>query len=1271
MNNKLVECDEHRLKHLLTADDHEIEHDPWMQHIDTCPQCQARLRELAADETEWKQTARALSTPSNLEQEKEQESRSTWSEAIVKQLLESPSHPEMLGRLGRYEIERMIGSGGMGIVFKAFDSELNRVVAIKLLAPHLSASNSARKRFAREARAAAGVRDDHVVPVFNVESDYEPPFLVMQFVAGGSLQDKLERDGPLSVPEVLRIGLQIAKGLAAAHAQGLIHRDVKPSNVLLDEGVERALLTDFGLARAEDDCGLTRTDVQPGTPNYMSPEQVRGESIDGRSDLFGLGCLLYTLCTGQSPFRADTSYAIMRRITDDAPRSIRELNPEIPEWLEQIVMKLLEKDRTQRFSSSEEVSEMLEQWLAHLQQPQQVAPPASLKPRPSARFQNGNWRGVTKYLAGALVSAMLLLGGILIVLESNKGTIHIESEADGVPIRITQGDRVVESLTITKSGASVRVATGVYVVEVEDGVDSLEVHDGKVSLSRRGSEVVRITQTNPSADSTGTRKQSERRLRNQTLLQATARATSHVHSVDVGGRQGQSGIISGQVFGFENDARYIRYSITLTRPNHAKTQGITELGPRKPGTVVSHGESFSFSGVPEGKWVLNAVAMIQARKQLVGKPVDIEVDVRPRQNTKISVAFQSPTDTAGWIESVSPMPDMLRKTPTGLDTAVSAITTRLGMELGIKEAPSKPWHDEVMRIRRCEGSLRIRVEELYADDRAAFGISSRVQELDGRDVVAVVAFRHNRDGSWELIHVAVRSLDDAARDLERFRKNRPQAEDVLLADHGQTRTPPRHRHEVSDRRQRDLMWGPRARGIEELFEAYLKQQETEHEHQFYWVQSNPEEIRWTTEGSAQVLDDNSIQLHSSANWQDFSLDFRQPALGEISHVRLEVLTSADEENSENTKMTLFDVKAYLRNEKNESNAVEFASCNYLGNNSDDTADKCIDGMSDTGWTVPEFDGKEACHALVFELTEPIVVEESNRFELAIDSGGAANLLSLPRIRISFSGKRVSPKRDGAESIPAGSQSRATFDRVSFNFRWCPPGPFLMGCPPGTESMYGERFVEQQPAEIARGFWMGETEVTQAQYEAVVGTNPSFSHGGITSNDPIFQRDHTRNNPVEQVSWNDANEFCKKLSRMDPDHLYRLPTEQEWEYACRAGVPGIRYGKAEEVAWVFENTDAGNGSIGHMPVARLEPNAWGLYDMLGNVSEWCSDEIKRNDGRTDRVHRGDDCFADAGSRRTEGACTAQTRLHANAEHRSRTLGFRIVRERAKSDTPTHR
>src|SRR5205814_4227536 len=164
---------------------------------------------------------------------------------------------------------------------------------IKVMAPQLAASATARRRFTREARAAAAVTHDHVVTIHAVEDAGPLPHIVMQFVAGHSLQDRLDRTGPLQLQEVLRIGMQAAAGLAAAHAQGLVHRDVKPANILLEDGVERVKLTDFGLARAADDASLTKTGIIAGTPQFMSPEQARGESIDQRSDLFSLGCVLY------------------------------------------------------------------------------------------------------------------------------------------------------------------------------------------------------------------------------------------------------------------------------------------------------------------------------------------------------------------------------------------------------------------------------------------------------------------------------------------------------------------------------------------------------------------------------------------------------------------------------------------------------------------------------------------------------------------------------------------------------------------------------------------------------------------------------------------------------------------------------------------------------------------------------------------------------------------------------------------------------------------
>jgi serine/threonine protein kinase len=299
-----------------------------------------------------------------------------------------PCHkPGRIGRLvgnaGEYEIIEVIGSGGMGIVLRGCDTKLRRVVAVKVLAPELARNPTAVKRFLREAKAAAAVVHDHVVTIHNVEETHQPPFLVMQYIDGQTLQQKIDRGGALELKEILRIGCQTAAGLAAAHKHGLVHRDVKPANILLENGVERVKITDFGLARAADDLEITQTGLIAGTPQYMSPEQARGEPIDARSDLFSLGSVLYTMCTGRPAFRAETTMGVIRRVCDDDPRPIREVNAEMPPWLEGIVSKLLAKNPSDRFQSAAEVSELLGQCLAHVQNPASVPLPAPVGRSPT------------------------------------------------------------------------------------------------------------------------------------------------------------------------------------------------------------------------------------------------------------------------------------------------------------------------------------------------------------------------------------------------------------------------------------------------------------------------------------------------------------------------------------------------------------------------------------------------------------------------------------------------------------------------------------------------------------------------------------------------------------------------------------------------------------------------------------------------------------------------------------------------------------------------
>ena len=272
-------------------------------------------------------------------------------------------------KLGKYEIQSVLGHGGMGVVFQAWDPDLHRWVAIKILGPQLALSSTARRRFLREARAAASINHPNVLTVHAVEQHENFPFMVMERVTGKPLKNYIAEQGPLDAVEAIRLSHQIALGLAAAHAQGVIHRDVKPGNVMLDEGGTRVRLTDFGLARAIiDNLELTSHDHAVGTPAYMSPEQIRGDKLDGRSDLFGFGCLIYFMFTRQSPFQGRVTAETWERVLYEQPPRLDVLHPAAPPLLAELAMRLLQKDPADRFQSAVEVAGELERLLALLNQ---------------------------------------------------------------------------------------------------------------------------------------------------------------------------------------------------------------------------------------------------------------------------------------------------------------------------------------------------------------------------------------------------------------------------------------------------------------------------------------------------------------------------------------------------------------------------------------------------------------------------------------------------------------------------------------------------------------------------------------------------------------------------------------------------------------------------------------------------------------------------------------------------------------------------------------
>ncbi len=277
--------------------------------------------------------------------------------------LGAPLAADELGRVGGYRVLKRLGAGGMGLVFQAEDTQLRRMVALKVMQPRLAADPVARQRFLQEARAAAALRHDGIVTIHQVGEDGGLPFLAMELLPGETLESRLQRSDPLPLAESVRIGREIADALAAAHSQGVVHRDIKPANIWLDAGAGgRVKILDFGLARcieSGDDAQLTHSGVIVGTPAYMSPEQARALKVDRRTDLFSLGVLLYRLCTGEMPFEGNDALSTMLAVTTQQPRPPHSAAPEVPRQLSDLVMKLLSKSPSERPESAQHVVEVL------------------------------------------------------------------------------------------------------------------------------------------------------------------------------------------------------------------------------------------------------------------------------------------------------------------------------------------------------------------------------------------------------------------------------------------------------------------------------------------------------------------------------------------------------------------------------------------------------------------------------------------------------------------------------------------------------------------------------------------------------------------------------------------------------------------------------------------------------------------------------------------------------------------------------------------------
>lgn len=400
--------------------------------------------------------------------------------------LDVSDEADSIGRLSSFEVRGVIGRGGMGVVLKCFDPDLQREVAIKILDPQLANNKDMRQRFCREARAAAAVSHDNLVAVYQVDEDARSglPFLVMQLVNGESLEQRLRRVGKLSPIEVARIGLQAAAGLTSAHASGLIHRDIKPGNILLETATEKVRLTDFGLARVAEDSRITRTGFVAGTPLYMAPEQARGDEIDARADLFSLGSVLYEALAGIPAFDGKTPLVVLRRVADETPIPLTKLNPEVPLWLEDVIESLLAKNPDDRFQKASEVADMLALQLQAAGEMDVNVDPCQLS-RSTTRLRRKRlrvcWKQFTFQL-GIFTAGLAIGGSGVWLLATTRPTPGSEahnltnSAASSLPVFVTPS-QAPKAVLPARSGAIWSVA-----LSKDGGTMAMGIENGRISL---------------------------------------------------------------------------------------------------------------------------------------------------------------------------------------------------------------------------------------------------------------------------------------------------------------------------------------------------------------------------------------------------------------------------------------------------------------------------------------------------------------------------------------------------------------------------------------------------------------------------------------------------------------------------------------------------------------------------------------------------------------------------------------------------------------------
>ncbi len=1097
--------------------------------------------------------------------------------------LQPSDKPDSLGRLGHYEILEVVGRGAFGTVLRAFDEKLQRVVAIKVLAPEMAATSPARKRFLREARTSAAVRHENVVSIYAVE-DEPIPYLVMEYIPGKTLQERLDEQGPLDLSDVLRLGKQVADGLAAAHAEGLIHRDIKPGNILLEGGMnDRVKITDFGLARTADDASMTQSGMIAGTPLYMAPEQAHGPEARpaGRPVQFR-----------QRAVPDDQRPPAVSRPIDDGGAQTRcgrhaaadsgDHSRDAGRGCARLIGHLHAKDPDERYGSAKEVSDLLAQCLADVEAgrtPNIPAPaiaggePSEQPAEPAVRREPQRlWhKPITKVAAALLV----LLAGVafteatgvtkvastvLQIVIPGQGTLVIETNDPGISISI-------DGEEITIQGAGVKeliLRPGDY--QVAATKDGKPLKQEIVTITRDGRKVLRI--------------------------------------------------------GIEPDPDVPNPAVAMTpRPEPIEwplDAPPLAIAPFDAAQAKDHQQAWAdYLGVPVE--YTNSIGM----KFRLIPPSEYLRGIPPEE---IEAALAGDV-SAFWrerIESDGPQHKVILTQPFYLGvTEVSQ--SEYEQVIGSNPSYFSPMGDGKDKVERLDTS-RHPVEMVSWCDAAEFCAKLSQKEerkpfyfRAGNQITALTGdgYRLPTSAEWEFACRAGTTTKFCNGD-----------QDQELKSVGWTQANSGRRTHAAG----ELLANPFG-----LYDLHGNVREWIED---VWLPTAYKEFAHQPAIDPVAKDTNvAARLMRGGDW----------------HLVPETARSGNggSPDSPTHRMSFGGFRVVL-----VFNAVRQAM-----------------KSTDVG-------GRSQLEPIQWPAdAPPLAIAPFDAEQARKHQQAWAEYLGVPM----------------EQEVVLGGRDKDGLD-IKLTLVLIPPGEFLMGSSDEQIARLREaakasglqlrdfKWIElegpQRRVRMTRPFYVSHTEITNDQFRSFVeaadfkteaeasGKGSWTLRQGRMVLDPTINW-HTApntvpNSPVTHVTWNDANACCRWLSGRNADLTFDLPTEAQWEYACRAGTTTAWFCGDDEA--VLEDYAVVSG--GWRWVGSKKPNAFGLYDMHGNMWEWCRDSIGNYRDAEDvdpvgpdgekRILRGGNCFGGHGNDwHNNSGDRSAARYEAPADHSVMDKSFRVM------------